>query len=58
LEQSTVSVPICRVETASVSERQDVLAGEEPLEILGGARNGSISMRTPGNDEEHWFSFH
>jgi FdhD protein len=40
------------VETASISERQDTLAIEEPLEILVGARNVSITMRTPGNDEE------
>jgi len=49
---SIVKVSIRRVEGGSVSERDDVLAVEEPLEILVGQRNVSITMRTPGNDEE------
>jgi FdhD protein len=40
------------VESDSVLECDDVLAVEEPLEILLGERNASITMRTPCNDEE------
>jgi len=49
---SIVKVPIRRVESDAVLERDDVLAVEEPLEILLGERNVSITMRTPCNDEE------
>lgn len=49
---NTVNIPIRRVEDNSASERDDVLAVEEPLEILLGERNVSITMRTPCNDEE------
>ncbi|GAA1155674.1 formate dehydrogenase accessory sulfurtransferase FdhD [Ornithinicoccus hortensis] len=34
----------------SVSERADVLAGEEPLEIRLGGRPFTVTMRTPGDD--------
>jgi FdhD protein len=50
--QNIVTVPIRKFENTSSSERQDSLAVEEPLEILVGERNVSITMRTPGNDEE------
>jgi len=40
------------VENDAVLEREDVLAVEEPLEILLGERNVSITMRTPCNDQE------
>ena len=51
---------VCRVDASGRSERSDVLAVEEPLEIrLGsdaGGRRGhrgvSITMRTPGHDGE------
>jgi len=46
------TVRIRTVANGAISERQDSLAVEEPLEILLGERNVSITMRTPGNDEE------
>ena len=57
---SIQSIPIHRVSTAGVVQVQDHLAIEEPLEIqlIWGAaaarqqRSISITMRTPGNDEE------
>ncbi len=49
---NVVRVPVRKAEIDSVSERDDVLAVEEPLEILLGERNVSITMHTPCNDEE------
>ena len=49
---NVVNLPIRTVEGGSVSECDDALAAEEPLEILLGERNVSITMRTPCNDEE------
>lgn len=33
-----------------ISRREDILAGEEPLEIRLGAQSFSVTMRTPGDD--------
>jgi FdhD protein len=49
---SIVSKTIHRVQEGTARETQDVLAVEEPLEISIDGRNISITMRTPGNDEE------
>jgi FdhD protein len=50
--RNIITVPIRKVEHALISHQQDLLAVEEPLEILLGDRNVAITMRTPGNDEE------
>jgi len=58
--KSTLEIPLYRFENGSLHERKDVLAIEEPLEIkmkyfLNGnsiEKNISITMRTPGNDQE------
>ena len=58
--QAVVTVPIHQVDGARVSERGDVLAAEEPLEIRIGlgpadcrtAHGVSVTMRTPGSDFE------
>lgn len=34
----------------TTSQREDVLAGEEPLEIRLGSKSFSVTMRTPGDD--------
>ncbi len=47
-----ITVPIQKIENASDSTADDLLAVEEPLEIRIGQRNVAITMRTPGNDEE------
>src|SRR5579871_4420352 len=47
-----ITVPIHKIENASDSTADDLLAVEEPLEIRIGQRNVAITMRTPGNDEE------
>lgn len=47
-----IGVTIHRVEEGAARETGDVLAIEEPLEISIDGRNISITMRTPGNDEE------
>jgi FdhD protein len=52
MSSSVVNVTIHRVEEGTAHEKQDVLAVEEPLEISIDGRNISITMRTPGNDEE------
>lgn len=50
--RGVITAPIRRVEQGAVSLAEDTLAVEEPLEILVDGRNVSITMRTPGNDEE------
>src|SRR5487761_1284343 len=37
---------------ASLTASRELLAGEEPLEIRLGGRRFTLTMRTPGNDEE------
>ena len=57
---STVRLPIQKVTAASSTDANDILASEEPLDIrleYGAAdqrlqKTISITMRTPGNDEE------
>ncbi len=57
---SSLATRLTRIRGASLSEENDLLAVEEPLEIrLGYEKEGrrvtssvSITMRTPGNDEE------
>ena len=50
--QSVITTTIRCIEHGTLSQKQDVLAVEEPLEISIDGRNISITMRTPGNDEE------
>ena len=57
---STVNVQIRKVQGSAFASERDVLAVEEPLEIRIGyhfkgqarAKSISLTMRTPGNDEE------
>jgi len=51
MKRNILTVPIQKVENDTVSAQQDLLAVEEPLQILVGERNVAITMRTPGNDE-------
>src|SRR2546426_10358158 len=46
------SVPIVRYESAVAHPDTDEVAREEPLEIRVRGRAVSVTMRTPGNDEE------
>jgi FdhD protein len=50
--QSIESCRIWRLEGAQASEENDELAREEPLEIRARGEPISVTMRTPGNDEE------
>jgi FdhD protein len=52
MKRNIITVPIQKVENDTASPQQDLLAVEEPLQILVGGRNVAITMRTPGNDEE------
>jgi FdhD protein len=52
MRRNIITVPIRKVDHASTTAEQDLLAVEEPLEIRIGGRNVAITMRTPGNDEE------
>ncbi|HLW76873.1 MAG TPA: formate dehydrogenase accessory sulfurtransferase FdhD [Bryobacteraceae bacterium] len=47
-----ITVPVRKVEGASDTAADDLLAVEEPLEIRIRGRSVAITMRTPGNDEE------
>ena len=57
---NTSSIEVCRVEGAIEAPDRDKVAVEEPLEIqiaferkgIGTIRSVSVTMRTPGNDEE------
>ena len=44
-----MSLPVVRVGSEGITDQVVI---EEPLEILVNGRNFSITMRTPGNDEE------
>ncbi|MGH7246550.1 MAG: formate dehydrogenase accessory sulfurtransferase FdhD [Pseudomonadota bacterium] len=50
----TVEIPVVRIDGEAASEREDLLAVEEPLEIQLGFGNSyrsvSVTMRTPGDD--------
>ncbi len=60
MASSTIPTNIKRVNAGSLSDVEDLLASEEPLEVRlqygpAGARitkNISVTMRTPGNDKE------
>src|ERR1017187_9430117 len=52
MARSILTVPIQRIEDDSVSQFQDLLAIEEPLEIRIGSKTISLTMRTPGHDFE------
>jgi FdhD protein len=47
-----ITVPIRKVDPASTSAEQDLVAVEEPLQIRLGDRDFAITMRTPGQDRE------
>ena len=57
---NTSCIKLCRVQGDSVAVDRDKVAVEEPLEIqigferkgVGAIRSISVTMRTPGNDEE------
>ena len=49
---ATVRVPVSRIEGCGARADEDVLAVEEPLEIRLAETSLSITMRTPGNDDE------
>jgi FdhD protein len=51
MKRSILAVPVRKV-TGGTSQGQDMLAVEEPLQIRLGGRDVSITMRTPGHDEE------
>src|SRR5262245_20556049 len=44
--------PILRYDAGKLFEQGDELAQEEPLEIRVGGRAVSVTMRTPGHDDE------
>lgn len=52
MTRNVLTVPLRRVEAGQVSEIQDFVAVEEPLEIVVNGRSVSITMRTPGHDSE------
>ena len=51
MKRSILAVPVRKV-GESVSEEQDLVAVEEPLQIRLNGENLAITMRTPGNDDE------
>src|SRR6266851_3338888 len=52
MNRNIITVPVRKVNDASATPEQDLLAVEEPLQIRVGKRNVAITMRTPGNDAE------
>lgn len=50
--RSILTVPVRRLVLGAVTEQQDLVAVEEPLQIRVGSRNVAITMRTPGQDAE------
>jgi len=60
VNSSTIKLPITKVNTDAIAETFDTLAVEEPLEIRlefgpvenRSVQNISVTMRTPGSDEE------
>ncbi len=52
MKRNILTVPIQKVDHRGASAAQDLLAVEEPLEILLNGRTVAITMRTPGSDEE------
>jgi FdhD protein len=47
-----ITVPIRKIEATGATAEQDLLAVEEPLEIVVNGRNLAVTMRTPGHDRE------
>ena len=47
-----MNTPIIRMDAGRVIETEDILAVEEPLDIQVNGRPFSLTMRTPGNDED------
>jgi FdhD protein len=47
-----ITIPIRRIDGPTVSTEQDLVAVEEPLEIVVNGRNLAVTMRTPGHDRE------
>lgn len=52
MTRSILTVPVRKFDGPQISEQQDLLAVEEPLQIRIGDRDIAITMRTPGNDPE------
>lgn len=52
MSESTVTVPVGRIDGSSIREADDVLAVEEALEIRLDEATISLTMRTPGADFE------
>ena len=52
MTRSIITIPIRKIDGASVSTEQDLVAVEEPLEIVVNGRNLAVTMRTPGHDRE------
>jgi FdhD protein len=50
--RSIITVPIRKIDGPSAVSEQDLLAVEEPLEIVINGRNLAVTMRTPGHDRE------
>lgn len=52
MTRSIITVPIRKIDGPSAVTEQDLLAVEEPLEIVVNGRNLAVTMRTPGHDRE------
>ncbi len=52
MKRNILTVPVRKHQGGTQQTEQDLIAVEEPLEILVNGRNLSITMRTPGHDEE------
>jgi FdhD protein len=52
VKRRIITVPIRKIDGESVSTEQDLVAVEEPLEIVVNGRNLAVTMRTPGHDRE------
>ena len=52
MKGNIITVPIRKVDPASTSTEQDLVAVEEPLQIRLNDRDFAITMRTPGQDRE------
>ncbi len=52
MKRNILTVPVRKHQGGTQQTEQDLIAVEEPLEILVNGRNLSITMRTPGHDDE------
>ena len=52
MKRSIITVPIRKIDGTTANSEQDLLAVEEPLEIVVNGRNLAVTMRTPGHDRE------